>query len=297
MVWLAASCQVFAAGCVARQPDRSAPSTAPSDASLDAAPATERAQRPTVCIDEAHTNFHTRTGRYAPFADALTQAGFEVVGSTQPFSGDVLARCDVLVVSNALHPSNETTWRVPIRPAFADGEPAAVRAFVESGGGLLLIADHMPFPAAAAPLAGAFGVTFSNGFAMSPTGSSPDSFSREAGTLGEHEVTRGVEVVASFTGQAFRAPKDATSLLTFPAGYVSLEPAEAWLFDDNTPRHDVGGWSQGLVLEVGEGRVAIWGEAAMFTTQEVDGGIVGIGAPEAKDNARLRENLVRWLAH
>lgn len=297
---LAASLLLAAPGCVAGERARHGGAATSTEADVGET-STEGGKGPrTVCIDEAHTNFHTRTGRYAPFADALVEAGFEVVSSTEPFSSESLARCHVLVVSNALHPSNETTWRVPIQPAFADGEPEAVRAFVEAGGGLFLIADHMPFPAAAAPLGAVFGVTFSNGFAMSPTGTSPDSFSREAGTLGEHEVTEDVERVASFTGQAFRAPEGATSILRFPSGYVSLEPQEAWQFDESTPRHDIGGWSQGLVMSVGSGRVAIWGEAAMFTTQEVDGSIIGVGAPEetgAKDNGRLRENLVRWLAN
>ncbi|NIQ57151.1 MAG: hypothetical protein GWN71_28375, partial [Gammaproteobacteria bacterium] len=74
----------------------------------------------------------------------------------------------LLVISNALDSSNVNDWRRPIRPAFTEAEIEAVRAWVEDGGALLLIADHMPFPGAAAGLAAAFGVTFNDGFAFDP---------------------------------------------------------------------------------------------------------------------------------
>jgi hypothetical protein len=46
-----------------------------------------------------------------------------------------------------------------------------VRRFVERGGALLLIADHMPMAGAASDLGLAFGVHFENGFALGQTSS------------------------------------------------------------------------------------------------------------------------------
>jgi hypothetical protein len=104
--------------------------------------------------------------------------------------------------------------------------------------------------------------------------------------------------VASFTGEAFRAPAGAVSLLALPAGSVSLEPDTAWAFHDGTPRTDVSGWSQGAVAEVGRGRVAVFGEAAMFSAQLAGAARapMGMNSPVAAHNPRLLVNLVRWLA-
>jgi hypothetical protein len=106
-----------------------------------------------------------------------------------------------------------------------------------------------------------------------------------------------VDSVATFTGEAFRIPAEGTSLLTFPAGMVSLNPDTAWAFHDDTPRSDVSGWSQGAVVDVGRGRVAVFGEAAMFSAQLAGPQRVpmGMNAPVAAHNPRLLVNLVRWL--
>ena len=52
------------------------------------------------------------------------------------------------------------------------------------------------------------------------------------------------------------------------------------------------------MLDHGQGRLAVFGEAAMFTAQIFDGGRtrVGMNAPEAPDNLRLLRNVMRWLS-
>lgn len=49
--------------------------------------------------------------------------------------------------------------------------------------------------------------------------------------------------------------------------------------------------------EIGRGRVALFGEAAMFTAQRAgpERAPVGMNAPAAAQNAQLALNLVRWL--
>ncbi len=170
---------------------------------------------------------------------------------------------DVLVIANALHPSNDTAraWALPTPPAFTP---------VEKGQG--------------------------------PSGST--LFRRSDGSLADHAVTHPpsmemrVESVATFTGSALRPPAGALSLLTLPEGSESLEPDTAWVFPRATPRRDVSGWSQGAVAEVGRGRIAVFGEAAMFSAQLAGSQRtpMGMNMRVASHNPRLLVNLVRWLA-
>src|SRR5262249_39645042 len=150
-------------------------------------PAYGKGAGPIVMIDEAHFNHHTATGRYQPFAELLKRDGYVVQSSKTPFSPSSLRRGNVLVVANALHKSNDNYWVPPYPSAFSDEEIAAVRDWVSQGGALLLIADHLPWPAAANKLAGAFGVHFSPGHALDEkTQADPMIFQQSDGTLREH---------------------------------------------------------------------------------------------------------------
>jgi hypothetical protein len=48
---------------------------------------------------------------------------------------------------------------------------------------------------------------------------------------------------------------------------VPIMPTVDWQWDSHTPWVPVGGRYQGAALRVGEGRVAVFREAAMFTAQ------------------------------
>ncbi len=267
-------------------------------------PAFPDGQGPVVMIDQAHFNFHTAGERYRPFADLLRKDGFQILPSGCSFNADSLSRGAVLVISNALNERNTEEWSLPTPSAFTDEEIQAVRAWIEGGGSLLLIADHMPFPGAASDLAKAFGFTLNNGFAMKPTlAGGADYFRRSEGLIGEHAITRGrneterIDSVLSFTGEAFTADSNATGLMIFGPGMIALTPEEAWDFNDNTPRIPINGWFQGAVKEFGKGRVAVFGEAAMFTAQFAgdDHHPVGMNQPEASQNAQFLLNVVHWL--
>ncbi len=55
---------------------------------------------------------------------------------------------------------------------------------------------------------------------------------------------------------------------------------------------------QGAVRELGKGRVAVFTETAMFTTQLMAGLSFmphGMNAPEASQNYRLLLNVIHWL--
>ena len=269
-----------------------------------ARPAYKEGRGPSVLIDEAHHNFHTATGRYQPFAELLRRDGYRVEASAAPFTKESLKRARVLVISNALHARNSGgDWSLPNPSAFTDEEIAAVREWVRGGGSLLLIADHMPMGGAAQKLGEAFGVRWNNGFAGIVGGPGTLAFTRAEGTLREHPITRGrdkgerVERVATFTGSAFEVGPGAEPLLVFGKGVVSLMPQVAWQFTEQTPRVPVEGWCQGATLRFGKGRVALFGEAAMFTAQLAgpNRSPVGMNSPQAPQNAQFLLNVVRWL--
>ncbi|MEI2453208.1 DUF4350 domain-containing protein [Lysobacter firmicutimachus] len=280
-----------------------------------ARPAYAAGAGPRLCLDEGHHNFHTLDGRYWSFGELLRRDGYALQPLRARLSAASLRDCSILVIANAQ--PGDADWSdypTPTPSAFDAGEVRAVRRWVERGGRLWLIADHMPLAGAAASLARAFGVEFLDGFARPGFDADPQRraalfqrptvFRRGDGSLAAHAVTRGgapgeaVEQVRSFTGQAFRLPPQAEPVLTLPPGYVSLQPAKAWRFDADTPRVEVGGWSQGAVLRLGRGRAAFFGEAAMFSAQRqgAQGKPMGMNAPGAERNYQLALNIAHWLS-
>jgi hypothetical protein len=269
-------------------------------------PAYAKGRGPLVLVDAAHNNFHTVDGRYQPFAELLRRDGYVVRGSNQKFSLTALKGAKVLVISNALSDRNVDDWSLPTPSAFTDEEIAAVRDWVNKGGSLFLIADHMPMAGAAQRLGEAFGVQWSNGFAVNEKVQSGGQlvFKRSDGGLKDHTVTRGrspderVDTVVTFTGSAFQLlDKRAEPLVVLPPQIVSLMPKVAWEFKDDTPRQPVGGWSQLAVMKFGKGHIAFSGEAAMFSAQ-VSGPNrrpMGMNSPDAPQNVQFLLNLVHWL--
>jgi hypothetical protein len=254
-----------------------------------------------VAIDEGHLNFHTAAGRYAPFARLLERDGCVVRPQAGRFTAAALAGVRVLVIANAL--GDTGSWALPARPAFDGAEVAAVVKWVEEGGAVWLIADHMPFPGAAAPLADALGLTFVDGFALRREGGAGPIICRRGAGLAEHPITGGlgaarIDSVASFTGQAFWARRPVEPLMTLGSGIEVLAPERAWEFTDRTPRFSAEGLLQGCAFERGRGRVAVFGEAAMFSAQL--GGPqrspMGFNHPAAPQNAQFALNVLHWLA-
>jgi hypothetical protein len=268
-------------------------------------PAYPTGKGPVVMIDEGHNNFHTAGGRYYPFARLLQRDGYRILPSGCSFTADSLARGNILVISNALNERNIEDWSLPTPSAFTDDEISTIVRWVSDGGALFLIADHMPLAGCAEKLAAAFGFAFNNGFAMQSdtTARGPYRFRRANGTLADHVITRGrdsserIDSVVSFTGQAFRADS-ALGLMIFGDSVVSLVPQVAWEFSDSTPTIDVKGWYQGAVRTFGKGRVAVFGEAAMFSAQLAgpERRPAGMNHPIAAENPQFLLNVMHWLS-
>ena len=266
-------------------------------------PAYAFGEGPVVFIDEGHHNFHTKTGRYKAFANLLERDGYVIIAYKGEFEREKLNDGKILVISNALNKLNVGAWYLPNPSAFSEKEIGVVKDWVRSGGNLFLIADHMPMAGAARDLAAAFGFGFTNGFAMDTTSRGPAFFTIEDNTLNKSIITKGgnkaesVKQIASFTGQAFKIPDDATPILTFTDEYVNFLPDTAWVFTDKTEKYNLKGWHQGAFKTYGDGKIVVFGEAAMFTAQlagpqKIKAGMNNKVAPE---NYKLLLNIIHWL--
>jgi hypothetical protein len=256
---------------------------------------------PVVAVDEAHRNFHTLGGRYAPFGKLLEADGYRPQPSSAPFSAASLRGVDVLVIANALPGA-------PGASAFDEAEIAQVRQWVEGGGSLLLIADHAPFGRAASALAAAFGVEMGTGYAVARQwGKVTANIDFSGGGLGDHPILHGrdsgerIRHVQSFTGQSLSTASGDAALLILPADAIEVAdpPAIGALRRGETvPGRRVGGRPQAVALAVGKGRLVVAGEAAMFSAQVIHfpGGQTERMGLWAADDEKFALNVLHWLS-
>lgn len=265
-----------------------------------------------ILFDHAHDNFHRIDGRYAPFAELATSAGFDIKPTQQRFTAPTLAGVDVLVIANATPEPG-----LDAAQTFTDAEIDAIDAFVQRGGGLLLITDIPPWSVPAARLAERFGVRVSSGVVADPTNENPELpgwsnlvFSRANGLLGAHPITEGqssadrVNLVATFTGQALFPPPDATVLLRIApeARHIPYDTTYAMsrygveVVHTKRKAERLKNAAQAVALERGAGRVVIMGEAAAMTAQIVDEDKRFGMNLRGTDNAKFAVNTLRWLA-
>ncbi|OAN64423.1 hypothetical protein A8B79_13890 [Balneola sp. EhC07] len=257
---------------------------------------------PVICIDSAHNNLHTLDGGFSPFARLMKANGFQMRDMNSSVSNiEVLLGCDIYAIVNPLHESNLGNWRLPNPSAFTTQEIKEIDQWVNEGGRLFLVADHMPFAGAAFELAKSFGFNFSNGFArLKKEGNQPDYFSLQNERLEEHPMLAGeIQSVTTFTGSAFIYPEEAELILSFKKGDISLEPEIAWQFADTTKTIDLENYAQGAVMNYGKGKLAVFGEAAMFTARDVtnENGTfkVGFNSRLAPNNQQFAVRLMRYL--
>ena len=287
-------------------------------------PAYATGQGPVVLIDLAHHNAWGAEAQ-ASMIRFLEDDGYQVRKLEVPFGSDILDSAQIAFIIGALSAQNalpdgftqeefEQAWRLPTPSAFSEDEVTILAEWVAAGGSVLLVLDHMPLAGAAQDLAAAFDIQVSNGYAVDPnllTGVSPPSvaqagsvvFRRSDGTLVEHPITSGrnvaerVDSAAMYVGSAIRLPSSASSLLTLGPTFVSLLPSVAWVFSDTTLREPVGGWSQGGVLRVGDGRLAIFGEHGILATPElVAADAANVGNNPQVQNPQLLLNALHWLS-
>ena len=258
---------------------------------------------PKVLFDEAHHNFHTATGRYKPFADLITNDGYQVVSNTQNFSAGVLKGYRILVISNALGAASMGDVNAA-NPAFSEAESDAVRDWVRGGGSLLLIADHAPMGSANQILGQRFGVDMSKMFTVDPKNCDQETqnpgfivYTRESGRLADHPVTRGrneserVNKIIAFTGQSLKGPADSVAFMKLANSAMDAMPGV------NPNPVSAAGRAQGIALKFGRGRVIALGEAGMLSAQVVGAQQLKFGMNRPGiDNRQLALNIMHWLS-
>jgi len=269
-------------------------------------PAFAKGKGPIVCIDEAHNNFHTADGRYKPFAKMLSEDGYQVKGFKEKFSESTLTGCALLVIANAIGDSNNQDWSYPHPSAFTRNEIIAVKNWLDSGGNLLLIADHSPIAGAAADLGAVLGIVMVDIYADgNPAGD--DVFTLADGTLESHPITNGrsheesVDRILTFTGQAAQTTGSWQTLMQFgPTALAFINPQQT--FSDRTGSMEnfsfpIAGWIHAAARTFGEGKVVFLGEAAMCTAQIAGPNKIkmGMNNANAPQNAQFCINVVRWL--
>lgn len=277
-----------------------------------------QAEHPKVLFDQAHNNIHTANGTYKPFVELIESDGYAVAPNNDPFSPEVLAEYDILVISNPKGKEHKYD------PAFTVEECDAVEEWVRKGGNLFLIADHYPIGSATQILSEHFGVNMSCGFTNDSLYADPSSrtespvdgnseltFSRENGLLGDHSITQGrdsserISRIISFTGQSLKGPQGSVPFLNLAESSYDVVPdsiweEKEWVFFTNTYTRfadpvSAAGRSQCVALEFGNGRVVVLGEAAMLTAQVVKDERFGMQVPGI-DNRQLALNIMHWLS-
>lgn len=258
---------------------------------------------PKVLFDEAHNNFHTASGRYKPFADLITNDGYQITPNKQKFSRDTLKGFRILVISNALGNQRMGAPEAS-NPAFTDEECDAVRDWVKAGGALLLIADHAPMGAANQILGQRFGIEMSKMFTIDEQNYDKESenpgfivYTRESGRLTDHAVTRGrnsserVNKIIAFTGQSLKGPADSIAFMKL------ADTAQDRMPGPNNKPVSAAGRAQGIALKLDKGRAIFLGEAAMLSAQVTGPNQMRFGMNQPGiDNRQLALNIVHWLS-
>ncbi len=249
---------------------------------------------PKVLFDEAHNNFHTATGRYKPFADLITNDGYEVTPNKQKFSAETLKGFDILVISNALG-AQQMNAPEASNPAFTDQECDAVRDWVKAGGALLLIADHAPMGAANQILAQRFGVDMRSSYTNDShnhdkeTGSNSFLvYTRDNGLLIDHPITEGRDVserinsVMTFTGQSLKGPAGSVAFLKLADTAMDVPAPSQADIQAAIERARQGGQSQlplpgGMNLPPGATAVRVQPSAGISAAGRAQGLVFGFG--------------------
>lgn len=255
-----------------------------------------------VLFDEGHQNFHTSTGRYLPFCNLIRNDGCVIIPNKDKFSKEALAGYQLLVIANAMNRFDST--------AFTREECRVVKEWVEAGGALLLITDHMPMSKMSQFMAEAFLVEFTYGTLLDSTNrdslikeNSHLVYSRQNGLLANHTITKGVNKVVSFTGQGIKGPDNCIEILkASPTAYFEIiELVDPKITEQGFTTKirrsgfaSANGFSQAIAFESGKGKVIVTGEAAMLTAQVSRGEKAGMNY-SGVDNKQLVLNMVRWL--
>ena len=223
-----------------------------------------------VLFDEAHGQRFRASGGgpldLSALSTVLASRGGTVRSGAQPFAAESLGRARVVILSG------------PFQPLSA-AEVESVAAWVDRGGALAVMI-HVEPPLR--DLLHRFGVSVSNGVIREKQGvigGEPLNF--RVSRLKPHRVTAGLGGFAVYGAWALLPTLSDIST-------VAETGPMAWVDLNGNRKLDEGDVQQAFPLAVagshGRGRIAVFGDDAMFQNQFLKG-----------DNRRLAENLASWL--
>ena len=261
---------------------------------------------PLIYIDEYHNNDMSISNRMLPLVKVLKKDGYRVKPLKKRIKASSLNKIDVLVIISALHKTNVDNWKLPTPEALSRKEIKELLQWIDQGGNLLLVADHMPFPGAIKQLSSRLGVEWYNGFVIDSINWGMSNFSKSEGTLKNHSILNGripdekVNQVATYYGSGFKIMDSTiTGLFSFNnPDIVSYQTNESWKMYTDTPIVPSDQLFQAAVMNRGKGRVAFIGEASLFSAQLVgkNRNPVGINFQNDDQNLQFVLNLMHWLS-
>ncbi len=269
-------------------------------------PAYKKGTGPILLIDKAHSPYLQR-GSYDPFAKLVRDDGFQTNYLETKITENTLARTQILIVVNSYQKSFAEFPLLQPPSAYESSEIAAIKNWVTKGGRLLIIADHAPFAGGTSALAEAFGFIYFNGYVFKksslPFRHGNINYQLKGGLNQEHPIVSGeyvsekIEQFFTFTGSAFIPPAEAMKLLTVPEGYVAIMTQSLRREAETAPKINVSGLSAGSTMKFGDGRLAIFAEAAAFSAQTVNKiKTIGMNNPKGAKNPLFVLATMRWLA-
>jgi len=227
---------------------------------------------PVVLFDQAHgQRFVIEDAgelHLSQLAEVFRSAGYEVRSTTAPLSDTALAGVAVTVTSGLFQP-------------FAADELAALLAFVERGGGLAVMLHVAP---TYANLLQRLGVLASPGVLHEGEGVLEDNpLNYRVTSFSAHPLTAGLEGFSLYGGWAVMDNGRSATVQT-----VAFTSRSSWIDADGDrqrgPKEVLHSYGVIVAGERGKGRVAVFGDDAIFQNRFLD-----------EANRKLAANLAKWL--
>jgi uncharacterized protein (DUF2249 family) len=241
-----------------------------------------------------------------PLIEVLKKDGYRIKPLNDSISKLTLDKSKILIIIGALHKTNIGKWKLPTPSALSENEILELLNWIDEGGSLLLVADHMPFPGAISKLSYHLGVEWFNGFVIDSINWGMSTFTKRDSTLSNHPLLNGrnktekVNSVETYYGSGFKLMDSTiTGLFSFDnPDIVSYQTKEAWKMYPDTPIIPSDQLFQAAVMKRGQGRVAFIGEASLFSAQLVGKNRTPVGINFENDNQNLQFvlNLLHWLS-
>lgn len=254
-----------------------------------------------ITFDESHNNPHTLKGTYYAFNKLLIEDGYVLKRTRERLTASILKNTDIYITVNAIY--DPADWDLPTQSAFTDDEINEIHEWVEKGGSLFLVTDHMPCPASVNKLAESFGFNIVNGFALRKRGA-PEMFSRLGNNLHSNLITNAqggvIDSIRIWGGTGFIVPKEAEIISSLDENYTIYLPSKASeiSYPSNTiPSISGLGLINGAFRSYGKGKVIVFGDSAQFTAQfqGIDNIKRGMNSDYAGQNAQFLLNIIHWL--